>query len=113
MDLGLHTDIQAQAAGRAFDAQLAGARSEAAGGDVDKAAFAFEKLLATMLVKEMNRTLPEGFFGGGVGSDTFNGWLEEHLGGALAETRALGIAESVRASILQQRQAAELTEDAA
>lgn len=44
----------------------------------------FSKLLATMLVKEMRRALPEGFFGEGAGADIFDGWLDEHMGSALA-----------------------------
>ena len=107
MDLGIQNDIQTQSAARALESQIAGARRAAQGGDVDAAALAFEELLATMLVRELNKTLPEGFFGEGVGSDTFNGWLEEHLGSALADTQALGIAESVRASLIRKQHAPE------
>lgn len=55
------------------------------------AAQEFERLFATLLVKEMRATLPEGFFGEGAGSDVFDGWLDEHLGSALAEGRGLGL----------------------
>lgn len=83
------------------------AQDAAARGEADEAADKFEKLLATMLVREMSRTLPEGFFGEGAGSDTFDGWLQEHMGAAIADDGGLGIAESVRASILRKQAAAE------
>ena len=60
-------------------------------GDVGDSAREFERLFATLLVKEMRATLPEGFFGGGAGSDVFDGWLDEHLGSSLAEGRGLGM----------------------
>ena len=78
-------------------AQAAGLRRlESAGrelrrGDVGLAAREFERLFATLLVKEMRATLPEGFFGGGAGSDVFDGWLDEHLGASLADGRGLGL----------------------
>jgi Rod binding domain-containing protein len=71
---------------------------------------AFEKLFATLLVREMKSTLQDGFFGEGPGTDTFEGWLEEHLGSALAGDGALGIAEAVRASILRKQAAIDAEE---
>jgi Rod binding domain-containing protein len=63
----------------------------------------FSKLLATMLVKEMRQALPEGFFGEGTGSDIFDGWLDEHIGTALAQRDGLRleglIAESMRIKV--------------
>jgi Rod binding domain-containing protein len=56
-----------------------------------EAAKEFERLFATLLVKEMRATLPEGFFGEGAGSDVFDGWFDEHLGSALAEGQGLGM----------------------
>jgi Rod binding domain-containing protein len=73
---------------------------------------AFEKLFATLLVREMSATLQDGFFGDGPGADTFNGWLEEQFGAALADDGALGLAEAVRASILQKQGAADAQPDA-
>ena len=57
---------------------------KARGGDAERVPQAFSKLLATMLVREMRQALPEGFFGEGAGSDVFEGWLDEHVGAALA-----------------------------
>lgn len=71
--------------------RLGAARRELRRGDVGHAAQEFERLFATLLVKEMRSTLPEGFFGGGAGSDVFDGWFDEHLGTSLAEGRGLGL----------------------
>jgi Rod binding domain-containing protein len=70
---------------------LHGARSAADGGRTVEAAHEFEKLFATLLVKELRRGLPEGFFGQGAGADVYEGWLDEHLGAALSEGRGLGL----------------------
>lgn len=71
--------------------RLEAAQRELRRGDGAHAAREFERLFATLLVKEMRATLPEGFFGGGAGADVFDGWLDEHLGSALAEGRGLGL----------------------
>ena len=57
----------------------------------------FEELFTTMLVKEFRKTLSEGFFGAGPGADTYDSWLDEHLGKALADQDTLGIAGLVKA----------------
>ena len=62
----------------------------------------FSKLLATMLVKEMRQALPEGFFGDGAGADIFNGWLDEHIGAALAEHDGLRL-EAMIAHSMQNK----------
>jgi Rod binding domain-containing protein len=67
----------------------------------DEAAFAFEKLLTTMFAKEMRRSLPEGFFGEGATADVYGGWLDEHLGNALAERRAFGFAAMVKEDLIR------------
>lgn len=63
------------------------------------AARRFQALLGALLVKEMRTTLPEGFFGGGAGGDVYGGWLDEHVGAALAERDALHIEGVVRESL--------------
>ncbi len=72
-----------------------------------EAADAFEKLLATMLVKEMRRALPNGFFGDGPGAEVFEGWFDEHVGGALAERDALGFAGMVKEDLVRKEAARE------
>jgi len=59
----------------------------------------FSKLLATMLVKEMRQALPEGFFGEGAGADIFNGWMDEHIGSALAERDGLRLEDMIAHSM--------------
>ena len=67
--------------------------------DSTPAARRFQERLGAMLVKEMRSTLPEGFFGGGAGSDVYGGWLDEHVGAALAKRDALHLEGAVRASL--------------
>lgn len=59
----------------------------------------FEALLATMLVKEMRKSLPEGFFGKGPGSDTFGGWLDKSIGDQLVESWDVNLAGMVKTSL--------------
>jgi len=73
--------------------------------DPAEAAHQMEALFATMLVKELRRALPNGFFGDGTGADTFNGWLDEHIGGTLAESGALDLAGMIRTSLENGREA--------
>lgn len=75
--------------------RLRGASPEKQG----EAAERFQALFATMIVREIRRTLPNGFFGGGVGSDTFDSWLDDQLGQTLTESDSLGLAGMLKASI--------------
>ena len=95
---GLKTDALLNDALNAQDSVLAGEAKEAAA--------KFEALLATTLVKEMRKTLPEGFFGSGAGSDVFDGWLDEHVGKALAQSGGLDLAGMIKTGI-GTKQAAE------
>ena len=70
------------------------------------AAQEMESLFATLLVSEMRKGLGDGFFGGGKGADTFNGWFDEQLGASIAAQGDLGIGEQVRESIIRQQAAA-------
>ena len=95
----------------AMDARLANAASNARVGDPAAAARAaadgrvidaadqFEALLATTLVREMRKGLSDGFFGDGPGADVFEGWLDEHVGGALAESGALDLAGIIKVNL--------------
>lgn len=67
--------------------------------DPEQAAKMFEELLATALVREMRRGLEDGFFGGAPGSDVYEGWLDEHVGRALARSGTLEVAQAVRISL--------------
>lgn len=75
---------------------LDGARAAARSDDVQAAAREFEALFASLLVKELRRGLPQGFFGEGSGADVYSGWLDEHLGAALAKGRGLGMGEALQ-----------------
>lgn len=83
--------------------RLAQRASELARSDrTEDAAQRFEELLATVLVKELRRALPDGLFGQGPGADVFEGWFDEHLGKSLARDGALGLGEIVREGLLRK-----------
>ena len=100
------------AANPAMDLQAGGiernlARLSAMGDDADptEAAAMFESLLATMLVKEARRSLGEGgFFGEGPGAAVFNGWLDKHVGQALADGWDLDLAGMVRTDLIEKQE---------
>jgi Rod binding domain-containing protein len=87
------------------EARLEAARRAADRGDAAETARQFEELFSVLLVRELRRCMPAGPFGEGPGADVYEGWFDEHLGGALAERDALGIAGMIKASI-QRTQAA-------
>ena len=85
-------------------ADIAALRQQELGGPIapDEHANAgkkFEGLLATMLVNQMRKSLPEGFFGKGPGADSFGGWLDKSIGDALADSWDVGIAGMVKTSL--------------
>lgn len=86
--------------GAAMGARAEAVAREAARADAGRAAQQFEELFASVLVKELRRALPEGFFGGGTGADVYDGWLDEHLGRQLARKGRLGIGDAVRADLM-------------
>jgi Rod binding domain-containing protein len=94
---------QVAGAARAVDPKRV-AQDEPAG-----AARRFEALLSTMLVKEMRSSLPEGFFGPGSAGDVYGGWLDEHVGKALADRDALHL-EGVLRESLERKAAASAVE---
>ena len=91
----------ATAAGDQLANSAAALAAKAKAGDASAAGVPrqFSKLLATMLVKEMRRALPEGFFGEGAGSDIFDGWLDEHMGAALADRDGLRLEDMIAHSM--------------
>jgi Rod binding domain-containing protein len=107
MDFTTLNQVQATTSADAFAQKLEAAKRIAGGDaalhDPREAGAAFEKLFATLLVKEMTKTLSDGFFGEGPGAETFQGWLEDELGGALAKDGSLGIAEAVRESLIRKQ----------
>jgi Rod binding domain-containing protein len=80
------------------------------GRDPAQAAKQFETVFATLLVRELRRSMPERVFGQGPGSDVYEGWFDEHLGNALAERDALGIAGMVKAALARAQDARAATE---
>ncbi|MCP5022416.1 MAG: hypothetical protein GY930_11650 [bacterium] len=67
--------------------------------DVNKAAKEFEKLMATLLVKEMRSSLKDGFFPSGPGNDTYNAWFDEKIGESLSRSDSLGLAGQLKATM--------------
>ncbi len=67
--------------------------------DVSKAAKEFEKLMATLLVKEMRSSLKDGFFPSGPGNDTYNAWFDEKIGESLSRSDSLGLAGQLKATM--------------
>ena len=110
MDLSLsNIDIGSKLSGLSGQQDLSAARDAAAqagDGELEEAAKQFESLLATVMIKEMRRGLKDGFFGSGAGSDVFEGWLDEHMGSALAATGALDVAGFIRVNMTNKAAAA-------
>jgi Rod binding domain-containing protein len=77
------------------DGRLEQARRAAEAGGPTETARQFEQLFATLLVRELRRSMPQSPFGEGSGAEVYEGWFDEHLGGALARREALGIARIV------------------
>jgi len=84
------------------DGRLRSLQQGAVGETSATAAKKMEALFATMLVKELRRALPNGFFGKDSGADTFNGWFDEHIGESLAKTDALGLAGMIKTAFDSQ-----------
>jgi hypothetical protein len=98
----LGSSVSRQAGG--VDREMA--RISALGDSADPTAAAemFEVHIATMLAKEARSSLGDGgFFGKGPGSDIFNGWLDKHVGEALADGWDLDLAGMVRTSIIEKQ----------
>jgi len=89
------------------DARLANVKRAAEHGDAKETARQFETLFATMLVREMRRSMPTPIFGEGAGADVYESWFDEHLGGALAQRDALGLADVVKSTLLRAQAARE------
>lgn len=64
------------------------------GADPIEVAESLEAVFASMLVKEMRNTLPNGFFGEEK-SDVMGGMFDLHMGNALAQRQGFGIKQLV------------------
>lgn len=73
----------------------------AVGGDVEEVVGSLESVFASMLVKEMRKTLPEGFFGSEQ-SDVFGGMFDLHFGQALTEGSGIGLRDQLLPKIAEQ-----------
>ena len=79
-------------------ASMNGAR----GRTVDEAAEEFEAMVASQLLSPMMETLPvDDTFGGGVGEETFRGFLLQEYGRIAAQNGSLGISHAVRDVMLR------------
>ncbi len=74
-------------------------------GEPEMVAREIESLFATLLVSEMRKGLGDGFFGGGAGSDTFNGWFDEEIGASLSSRGSLGLADAVHEALIREKAA--------
>ena len=102
-------DIQAVSkpvAGAALDDKIASLQRAKHAEHDGEVAREVEGLFAQLFVKELRRGLGEGFFGQGAGSDTFDGWLDEHLGESLARDGVLDLAGRIRTSLERKRDGA-------
>lgn len=106
MDIQSSLGISSGATALATLDTRAAERASAQGQDRE-AADAFESLFARIFVRELRRALPDGPFGGGAGADVYEGWFDEHLGAALAERDALGLAGLIRTGIARSAAARE------
>lgn len=92
------------------EARFDALRRAAGKGDTEETAKQFETLFATLLVRELRRSMPQGIFGDGPGADVYEGWFDEHLGNALAQRDSLGLAGMIKTSIHRAQAAAETDE---
>jgi Rod binding domain-containing protein len=70
--------------------------------DPEETSKKFESVFSTLLVKEMRRSLSNGFFGEGADGDIYSGWLDEHVGQALADRDALHMRDMIQRSVLKK-----------
>lgn len=75
-----------------------------ANASAEEVAESFESLFASMVIKEMRKTLSEGFFGGDK-SDVLGGLFDMHLGQAIAQGGGLGIRDAFLSQIETQLEA--------
>ncbi|HPF12648.1 MAG TPA: rod-binding protein [Planctomycetota bacterium] len=91
--------IQTNAVGQLADQKVSRAQTLERAGEAAKAAKEFEKLLSTMMVKQLRSTLKDGFFPKGPGNDAYNSWLDDAIGSSLAESGTLGLVGQLKAQL--------------
>jgi Rod binding domain-containing protein len=96
---GPSLDLTHLVADRVLQGEAEGIRDLQFDGKDEAAAQAFEALFASMLVGEMRKSMPEGFFGSGPGSDVYGQWFDQHMGSALSADDGLGLAGMLRAQL--------------
>ncbi len=96
--MGIH-GFELSAGQNLTSAKLENAQRLGETAEATKAAKEFEKLMATMLVKEMRSSLKNGFFPSGPGNDTYNAWFDEKVGDSLSSSNALGLAGQLKAAL--------------
>ena len=99
MDLGLPGINTAQHTAKSGVLDTSKLKQLGRDGDEAAAAREMEKLFASMLVSELRKALPEGFFGKDAGHDTYGAWFDEHVGASLADSGALNLAGQIKASM--------------
>ncbi|MEQ8767279.1 MAG: rod-binding protein [Planctomycetota bacterium] len=76
--------------------------------EILKAARQLESYFTSQIVQKMRSSLPgEGLFGGGAGSNVFEGLFDQALGEHLAESGRLGLAEMIANQILRRAESDE------
>ncbi|MBI3448785.1 MAG: rod-binding protein [Acidobacteria bacterium] len=88
----------AGAAEATVEAGVAGARTPREGGDVMKAARAFEEILVQSLIQSMRQTLPGengGIFGSGPGAGIYEGFFDQGVSQAIAPKLGLGLRDAL------------------
>ena len=98
-DSGITGELSKLVATDRTKAQAADIERLRAEGANDKAAREFEALFASMMITEMRKSMPEGFFGSAAGSDVYGQWFDKHMGEAIAADEALGLAGMLRAQL--------------
>ena len=97
---------------RAQDQAINAAAANAAASNIDLkaiegAAQEFEAVFITEMMKPMFEGIEtNGTFGGGKGEEVFNGFMLQEYGKIMAETSSFGIADHVKAAMIQMQEQA-------
>lgn len=95
------------------DTQLDALRDRSQHSSPKDAAQKFEALFATTLVKEMRKTLGDGFFGEGPQADVYAGWLDQFVGEAIARDGGLHLSGRLEQDLERAQAARDLANERA